>query len=105
MLRQPLEDTSFNVLNSTEPIQLKVYPNPTSGEFSIEMISMGDYTNEHLAIEVIDALGRLIYLSEYSPVNGDIKKIELNKELPSGIYFLKVTIGNREEVTRLMLEK
>lgn len=104
--QQVSEDAILNVSNSVDPLQLKVYPNPTNGLFSIEIINMNNFSEENISIEVVNETGQLVYSSEPKKVSGQMKKtIELDKTLPSGIYFLKIKIGDKEENTKLMLAR
>ncbi len=66
---------SISTLNSS---WAKVYPNPSNGEFRIDVTSKGNYT-----LVIYTVLGRQILTEEFS--NG------FNGSLPSGIYLISLT--------------
>ena len=65
---------------------IKIYPNPTSDQFSIEIESSGTW-DEPLQIMVLDRLGRVLETSSI-PNGGTRKTISLHGYAP-GTYFVK----------------
>ena len=65
---------------------IKIYPNPTSDQFNIEIESSGTW-DEPLQIMVLDRLGRVLETSSI-PNGGTRKTISLNGYAP-GTYFVK----------------
>jgi hypothetical protein len=55
-----------------------VYPNPSNGKFTIESESIGKFS-------VLDLSGRIIYRDYYL----NAKKVELDMNLKSGVYFIQ----------------
>ncbi len=61
--------------------EIKLYPNPTHGNFSVEGL-----TGEMLKMEIFNTLGIRIWESDISEGNA-----EVNLDIPSGIYFYQFT--------------
>ncbi|PCH98033.1 MAG: hypothetical protein COB85_02260 [Bacteroidetes bacterium] len=71
--------------------QIKVHPNPSNGEFIVE-IDLLQRTG--LSIHVFDIRGQLVYTADYSDVSGKlIQQIDLTN-LARGIYSLKLVSKN-----------
>lgn len=86
-------------LNNTNSInsELKIFPNPTSGDFTIEVIG-----NKYYRIDVIDVLGNFI-LKE-SLINNSTKfSVNIN-DYPKGIYFLKAQNNSEQRVYKIIKE-
>lgn len=76
--------TSYNITTcnaNTEEIG-NVYPNPTTGKFSV---SVNATVSE---LQIFNALGQKIAISHQPPANGEIQ-IDLSAE-PSGVYILNI---------------
>ena len=74
---------------------MNVYPNPNNKIFSIQTSS------EINTIEVLDVLGSQI--RRFQP-NTNLFEINIS-EKPSGVYFLKVYLGNGNVVTKKIICK
>jgi hypothetical protein len=72
---------------------LTVFPNPSSGEFSIELLS-------NSRIQIKDRLGNIVFDKAFQKGNN---KINLNK-YPSGIYFLQSISGTDIRTTKKILK-
>jgi hypothetical protein len=71
--------------------QLSIYPNPASGSFTVNF-------NGHL--QIIDLTGRVIYQQRLSNPQSTVNI----QQFSAGIYFVKVSDGEREEVKKLIIE-
>jgi hypothetical protein len=71
---------------ATDGTIIKVYPNPTSNQFNIEIESSGDWS-EPLQILVLDRLGRVLETGSI-PQGANRKTISLTGYAP-GTYFIK----------------
>ncbi|MCL2072400.1 MAG: T9SS type A sorting domain-containing protein [Marinilabiliaceae bacterium] len=79
-------------INAINMSQITVYPNPTTGEFSVVSSEMSVVSSEisDVSIEIFDAVGRLVH-REPLTVNRATVDIDIT-HLENGIYFLR--IGN-----------
>jgi hypothetical protein len=75
---------------------LLMYPNPTTGSFTIELPENGSL------VVVTDMLGNIIY-SERA-LNSGKNHVELGNQ-SAGVYFVKVTSGDHTSVNRLVIRK
>jgi plastocyanin len=80
--------TSTNIVENTT--ELQVYPNPTNGEFTIDL---GSYSGS-IQTELFDISGR-------SLIKGSQEKMTLTN-YPNGLYFLRVILDNKTEEIRLI---
>lgn len=85
--------------------ELSVYPNPTSGSFTIEL-NHADL-NSKLSIKVIDLSGKEIYSHQGDASAESIQHtVDLNAvsgDLQSGLYLVQVMNGNQIYVSKLNL--
>ncbi len=103
-------ETNQNVVNNDDQLtdsiktfQLKVYPNPNTGLFTIEL-NMPFINAEKVKLRIVNILGQQVYDKGLEAKDQNIKEVvELDKSLPPGIYILQVTIGNKRENTNMIL--
>lgn len=77
-------DTNSTTKNSKEnSLEVKLFPNPNSGDFSIEIIGLVDSENVTSNLSIYDSYGKLVYVQ--SNITNGTSKINLNA-LASGIY-------------------
>jgi hypothetical protein len=73
---------------------MKLYPNPTKGEFIIDFSkSIND-----LEILIYDINGRVIY--EHRSENKS--RINLNPNISAGLYFVKIISSNQSSILKLI---
>jgi len=89
-----------NILNN-EPY-LKLYPNPSAGEVTIEYAQS---RAESVEITLYDNFGKLVYkLKNRTQHDVGVYKITLNGvELPNGIYFCTLKTENEQRTEKLMI--
>ena len=88
---------SFEVegsIDEADAIVCEIFPNPTSGKFTVKAEGMTKIT-------VIDVLGQVVYDAE---VNGNQAKLNLSK-CGSGLYVVRVNTKNGSAVRRFVLSK
>ncbi len=77
---------------------LTIYPNPTTGRFSIEMTLS---QNTDLSINVINALGQTLITDELGAVSGAVLKSYDLATFANGIYFVQITDGRNSVTEKL----
>jgi glucose/arabinose dehydrogenase len=102
---EPLTQTNSDLPNLSNDFQMKVFPNPTSGLFTI-MINMHTIEEEIVRMRIVNVLGQEVYKKDIAARSEYINEVvELDKSLPSGIYTLQVIIGDKVENTNMIMEK
>lgn len=78
---------------------ISIYPNPTKGELKIDITNLSDETSAR--IEIFDLQGKpVLQLS----TNENSNILDLSKQ-PSGVYFLKIFIGEKSTVWKIVKEE
>lgn len=81
--------------------RLLVYPNPSHGNFEIR----GNVnTAEPVRMEVVNAIGQLVYSDEITATNGTVQKTYNLSHLQSGVYNLIIKTGGKKQNIRLLVE-
>lgn len=88
--------TTVGILENTFGDKFVVYPNPTSGNFSIDLGAI--YENSQISI--IDITGKLID----SKIMTQSQIINLSIEEPDGIYIVSIQSGDKKAVVRVIKE-
>jgi hypothetical protein len=71
---------------------LLVYPDPSDGNFIVELFNCS--IADHVSLAIINPFGQVVFNSE-EKVNGDHFSKSINmKELSSGVYLLEMKAGN-----------
>ena len=79
-----------SINNSPKELTARVFPNPFSEDLNIQVFTE---KKQNLTIEVLDILGRQIYLSKTKDTEGVVNLPVSTKSLPNGTYFLKISDG------------
>ena len=78
-----------------------VYPNPSAGEF---MLEMAEFRNEAVHLRLKNYLGQLLYTKSLNSMHGQTNiKIEV-EHLPPGFYNLEIMVGEYRLVRKIMLQ-
>ena len=92
------------VLNGNEenpaissPSSVKIYPNPTTGAFTIEL--GGDFNTDILKVDVFGMHGEKVY-SEI--LRKEVKHKFSLIDLPNGLYFIRIITGEKAETIKLI---
>jgi hypothetical protein len=92
-------------VSKADPISMKVFPNPNSGMFTIEM-AMTEVKEGNVEVTVVNSIGQTVLHNQYPVNDGQFaQQVELDKNLPTGVYILKVSIGKNVETIRLILTR
>ncbi|MCB4807467.1 M12 family metallo-peptidase [Tamlana sp. 62-3] len=79
---------------------LKVYPNPNKGEFTVQL---GNSESDFLNLKVVDVRGRVIYKNTLEN-RGYFKEIIQLKTAQTGVYFLSVDDGKNQSIKKLIVK-
>ncbi|MES2284144.1 MAG: PQQ-dependent sugar dehydrogenase [Bacteroidota bacterium] len=91
--------------DSLNSFQMKVYPNPNTGLFTI-VLNMPLNEEEKVNMKILNIIGQEVYNKEYITKDNYFKEtIDLDQSLPTGIYTLQVIIGNKVENTNVVLAR
>ncbi|MHC1775157.1 MAG: S8 family serine peptidase [Lentimicrobium sp.] len=78
---------------------LKVYPNPSEGEFTMQINNL----KGEIDLKVVSLLGNVVYSTKNIPVNGSFSKSIDLSSLPSGIYLLSVNTEKQQMNQRIII--
>ena len=79
--------------------QLQVFPNPTAGIISL---ALQQSQTEEIRVEVYDAVGHRLLLDTFSG-NQLTRQFDLTNQ-PAGLYWIKVSVGNRIASRRIVVQ-
>ncbi|MGM0636336.1 MAG: T9SS type A sorting domain-containing protein [Bacteroidota bacterium] len=79
--------------------ELAVFPNPSSGKFSIQ----GSFS-EDFSVKVFSQQGKLLHQSDLKPKSTNEYHFDLAKQLSSGIYLLQIESEGKHQVKKLIVE-
>jgi hypothetical protein len=84
------------VIKETVPFEVRVYPNPSAFDFSIQVISK---SNEPVTLRILDMNGKVRSVqTQLSKTNS----IKVGNNLIGGTYFAEVTQGGNKQVVKLV---
>ena len=84
------------VTEQPRAFQVKVYPNPSSAEFSLQVMSSNA---EPISVRIMDATGIVLKVNA-TLIKGSV--VKLGGELKGGTYFAEVIQGSQRQVLRLV---
>ena len=84
---------------------LSVYPNPSQGLVTISLNSQDLYSGE-ANLQVYNSIGQIVKNESVEVANGSmIHQLSFPNETRSGIYFVRLLMGNEEFITRLVISR
>lgn len=84
--------TGIEQVTLARPMQVSVFPNPTDGEISLQIVT--HYPTEPIQASLFDSQGRRV-LEQEVPINDDSFVFQLGSTtLSKGIYFLELRMGH-----------
>jgi hypothetical protein len=99
--------TQARPLNVTEEESqsLKLYPNPSKGQFMIEL-HLAPNINAKARIELVNMMGQTVSTNNASINNGTLyKNVSISSSLAAGMYIARITVHNKTYTTKLFYEK
>ncbi|MES2284143.1 MAG: Ig-like domain-containing protein [Bacteroidota bacterium] len=101
MINLPTNSDAKDIIEGSDI--LKVYPNPNTGLFTI-VVCMPASELTKIQILMMNNLGQVVYKKKLMTENNCINEtLEIDRSIPSGVYTLKVIIGNKVENTNVVL--
>ncbi len=80
---------------------MTIFPNPTNGDFTISNV----LSDEQLTIEIVNALGQLVFTQKSSANDAGDFTVETLDRLAEGNYMVRVSQGNELQVIRIIVQK
>jgi poly(3-hydroxybutyrate) depolymerase len=80
--------------------EIQVYPNPTDGNFTIQIPQEKEEEEEEVEISIFDLQGKSVYTNSLKYQTG----ITISTTLTKGLYILKVSYGNSKYMYKLKVE-
>jgi len=78
---------------------LSCYPNPSSGEFRMELFTSGSSVAD---LQIVNTVGNIVYQESQIPIPGKLVR-NLDLDLPGGVYFLMIRNGEQELTRKLVI--
>ncbi|MBK7442885.1 MAG: T9SS type A sorting domain-containing protein [Bacteroidetes bacterium] len=96
--------TSSCKLDESNSDDFVIYPNPNSGDFSIQL-SSNSGTAKEINITIYSATGAVVYEANYTTENSVINQdINLGNGIATGMYLVKISNGNTTLNKTLVIE-
>jgi hypothetical protein len=80
---------------------IKIFPNPTKGKFSFEAQGI---INKEISLTIYNSIGDRILQDHLTTVNGRLNKDMDLSDVASGVYYIKITDGNKSDTRSIMVE-
>jgi len=81
--------------------QIRVFPNPTSGKFTLDVDLVGE--NE-VSIGIVDLTGKMILNTKNSGLSNTVIEMDLS-EFSNGVYYLKIELEGEVVMKKIVLER
>ena len=92
------KDFALDTTDLTSDV-LYAYPNPNRGEFTLKFISKG---LNPIVVRMYNVSGQSVFEKEFNKQTTFIEQIQPNN-VAAGMYFVKVTDGDKEEVRKIII--
>ncbi len=91
-----------SIISLSESMQVKIYPNPNNGSFTIS----GELPNsQELQIKVIDPVGHTIYSSDSETVSGRFNMTIDLVNPAAGMYYLNLSVGDSSYSAKVIIQR
>ena len=95
-----VKEKDITSINKISKMQVKVYPNPSSG---LVTIKLNEESNEDLEVKVLNSMGQIVYTYSYSKYDSELK---LNLDhLNNGLYHIVVQGSNMIGSSNVLINK
>ena len=84
---------------------IRLIPNPNNGTFTVKG-TLGNTFDEHVALEITDMLGQVVYKNEVKTSSGKLNEsIQLGNRLANGVYLLTLKSDSENKVFHFVIEQ
>ncbi len=84
--------------------EIKLFPNPTSGNFTLQFASTSIYSGE-AQIRILNILGAEIYSQTSNVISGAVyQELILNNSIGAGIYIVELQVGDQKWKQQLVVQ-
>lgn len=83
--------------------EIKIYPNPSSGEFSVEYFPMAN--NDKIKVVITNIMGQTVYSSNGRQMNQGRSTVFVNAALPPGVYNVTVQTLNYSSSKKIIINQ
>ncbi len=89
---------------TTEQGKLTVYPNPSNGNFMVNLSNL-PAQNGRVEMEIVNILGETINKTDYTVTGNQLQQVINMQNSPSGIYFVRITTDNSVYTSKVLVQK
>ncbi|MBP6456457.1 MAG: T9SS type A sorting domain-containing protein [Chitinophagaceae bacterium] len=94
----PMSNTSLQEVG----FQYDIYPNPSNNELNIDL---NLNNNQNVAYSLVNMVGQKVVDKKKENVTSGINKLQINtSSLPNGIYFLHLSVGDRNLSNKIIVQ-
>lgn len=90
-----------NDINTTDDWQISLFPNPTKGEFKLNLSGL---KTEKVEIAIHNSAGVVIYRKEYKTISGELHEIINIEQYSKGVYLVKISNHKLILTRKIVLE-
>ncbi|MES2703320.1 MAG: SBBP repeat-containing protein [Bacteroidota bacterium] len=83
---------------------ISLFPNPNSGDFSVKG-DVPDASAATVQVEVLNTIGQVVYTANSTLVNNSIDEQVTLRQVPAGLYLLRVTSDGLTRIIRFTVSK
>ena len=79
--------------------EIKVYPNPSNGNFYIRLSAGASKVN----VNILNIIGQSVYSKDYTTNFSNEIKVEVG-HLPKGVYIVKTDDGKQQQTNKIIIK-
>ncbi len=97
-----VQSTTSSETPTLRPDQFRLFPNPTSGQFTAELQGLRP---EKVVFTLINAIGQIVQSQTVNSSSGTLRQVFDYGQLPIGIYTLRVHSGEKALYKKLIIQR